>query len=907
MKKIYLSFALLFALAASAQIVNIPDPVFKDRLVNQFFPTIDTNHDDEIQVSEALATTRIDVYYADIYDLTGLEAFTNLTRLNITGIHLSGTLDLSFLPNLQILECADIGLTGLNLTGLTQLNSIDCSTNELTSLDLSTLTNLGALIIRRNPQLGIPSLAGLNNLVHLDCGLSGLTAINISNLPMLQRLICDENNLTSLTLSNLPNLNLLNCAENQLSNVEFSALPNLTELQMWSNHFNTLTLTNPLLTIVNCASNEITTLDVSALSQLTSLDCGFNLLTSLNVNNLTSLTFIKAHYNLLTGIDVSNLVNLTELEISSNPIPSVDVSTLVNLRRFGCCYNELTTLDVSHNLMLEQLQCHHNMLTAVNFGDNLHQLGALFINDNLFSSLDLSHIPSSLNLEFYNNPNLIDINLKNGLPVYAVRADNCPLLVHICIAEQYINSFTAQLAVWNSQASVSSYCTFVPGGSFNTVSGVINECAPGTIPYNGFKIKINDNNTTGVTFTDASGHYSFYTQSGNFTVTPQLEHPYFELTPVSATVNFTNSNNNTQTRNFCLLPIGVHHDTEITIVPLQNARPGFDAHYKIIFKNKGNQIESGNVTLLFDDSVLDLVSANPAVSNQTVNSLAWNYSNLMPFETRQIDFTMNVNSPMEIPAVNLDDVLTYTASIDPAAGSETPEDDVFELRQIVTGSFDPNDKTCLEGTTMVPENVGDYLHYVIRFQNSGTAAAENIVVKDLLDPAKFEVGSFRIISSSHPHNTRITGNKVEFIFEGINLPAAITDEVASHGYVAFKVKTNNTLVLGNSVSNIADIYFDYNFPITTEPAVTTVALLANNTFEDSSISIFPNPTIDNVTINAKGNITSVALFDLQGRLLQTSTQNQPSVSFSLGTQASGVYFLKVYTEKGGRVEKIIRK
>jgi hypothetical protein len=155
--------------------------------------------------------------------------------------------------------------------------------------------------------------------------------------------------------------------------------------------------------------------------------------------------------------------------------------------------------------------------------------------------------------------------------------------------------------------------------------------------------------------------------------------------------------------------------------------------------------------------------------------------------------------------------------------------------------------------------------------------------------------------------TKITGNKVEFQFQGINLPAEIDDAPGSNGYVAFKIKTKNNLVIGNSVSNKADIFFDYNFPIETNTATSTVALLGVNTFENTSVNVTPNPTKNIVHITSKGNITSVQLFDVQGRVLETLTTNEEQVDFDLSLKGSGIYFVKVYTVKGVKVEKVLKE
>jgi hypothetical protein len=83
MKRIILTLTVFIGLVSqtNAQNVNIPDPNFKAYLVGN--TAINTNADTEIQVSEAQAFTgNIDCQNLNIADLTGIEAFTNITHLN---------------------------------------------------------------------------------------------------------------------------------------------------------------------------------------------------------------------------------------------------------------------------------------------------------------------------------------------------------------------------------------------------------------------------------------------------------------------------------------------------------------------------------------------------------------------------------------------------------------------------------------------------------------------------------------------------------------------------------------------------------------------------------------------------------------------------------------------------------
>lgn len=938
MKKQYLLF-LLFGFLSNAQIVNIPDANFKEALLN-YQPVIDTNSNGEIEVSEALSVTSLNLSINYLSNLIGIESFTNLNDLSINGglsftsldlsslINLQSlnliygneltTLNLNNLPNLQTVNCHDCDLLNqLNMGGTTNLTSLICRNSDIISLDMSQHTNLQTLNCPNSSELSSINLSGNNNLTYLDC----------SNC-----------NLTTLDLSSCTNLNYLNCSANQIATLDLTQNQNLIEL--------------------NCSRNQISILDISDLTELTYLNCYQNLLSSLDVNPLINLTYLDCHWNYLSSLNVSNLVNLVHLGCSNNQLTSLDVTSLVNLSHLDCELNELSSLNVSPLTNLTHLSCHENQLTnldlsglsnltVLHFGNdalntvdismlnsltqlgfwggiqqslnfnNLSNLTYFYLKTNS-TSFDLSNLPES----FFNNPlissmlqiqecpNLNYLNFKTGYSISSgILIQDCLNLNFICCNDTdvaYFSSFGNQ----NTQAN--SYCSFVPGGIYNTISGTAtldinnNGCDTDDYQPNDLKININDGITSGATFSN-NGDYAFYTQTGSFTLTPQFENPYFTVSPTTATLNFADLDGSTQTQNFCITPNGVHNDVDVVLLPSTPARPGFDATYQIVYKNKGNQALSGTVNFSFDDAILDFVTATPVVDTQTVNVLSWNYSNLLPFESRTIHFTLNVNAPTETPAVNINDVLSLAVMIEPIINDETPSDNVFDLEQIVVGSYDPNDKTCLEGNFITPEQVGDYLHYLIRFQNSGTAPAENVVVKDLIDTTKFDLASFQLTATSHPQVTRITGNKVEFIFEGIQLPAEQDNEPASHGSIAFKIRTKNNLVLGNTVSNTADIYFDYNFPIITNTATTTVVALGIDEFENASVVMTPNPVTDTLIISADDTITSIQMYDIQGRLITTQLNNSTTFNLDMSQQNLGIYFVKVITENGVKVEKIVKE
>ena len=67
-----------------------------------------------------------------------------------------------------------------------------------------------------------------------------------------------------------------------------------------------------------------------------------------------------------------------------------------------------------------------------------------------------------------------------------------------------------------------------------------------------------------------------------------------------------------------------------------------------------------------------------------------------------------------------------------------------------------------------------------------------------------------------------------FNFPNINLPDSNSNEPGSHGYVQFKIRAKNNIVIGDVLSNTANIYFDFNAPIITNTTNNAVILNCNS-------------------------------------------------------------------------------
>uniref|UniRef100_UPI0037BF2EF0 DUF7619 domain-containing protein n=1 Tax=Flavobacterium sp. TaxID=239 RepID=UPI0037BF2EF0 len=724
--------------------------------------------------------------------------------------------------------------------------SITIDANNDGEIEMSEVADVVFLDV---PNSNISDLTGINyfvNLRFLHCSNNSLVNLTISNTIILMELTANNNELTTV------NVNFGN------SNMEYDPI-----LDLSNNNLSTFSVSNALFYEVNLSNNQLTSLSVNNCS----VYGGFYV----NNNNLASIQFSG-------GCSIGGYVNFRNNQF-----------TLLDLSGAGIDPTSIVYL-------------------GNNIEDRINNVGGNIVYSSNNTFFDLGNYRNVTGCEpeqtghvtISNSPNLKNVILKNGFNHITITCDeggdvfqnqalslsisNCPNLSFICVDEgerPNIQAKITQLGLQN-QVQVNSYCSFTPGGTFYTVNGSTqfdsngNGCDAGdfAIPNQQFTISIGTE--TGTIISDASGNYVLNVGQGTHTITPIIQNPTgFIVSPSNSVVNFP-SQNSPITQNFCIAAGTPLHDFEITLIPLNPAVPGFDSNYKIVYKNTGNTIDSGTIILNFPDAVLDFVSASILPITNSGGTLNWSFDNLMPFEIRTINLTFNLNQPMETPPLNGGDVLHFTTSI-AESGVVQPFPNNHLLNQMLVNSFDPNDKICLEGETLGTDFIGGYVSYKIRFENTGTFPAQNIVVKDIIDLSKFDITTLTPVIGSHNFYTRIAGNKVEFIFENINLPF---DDASNDGYVVFKIKLLPSVTQGINFSNQASIYFDYNFPIITNTTNSVIENLGVTSFDfENQFTIFPVPTTNVLQLISKDNleISDIELYNSMGQIIQKAIGNQQSI------------------------------
>jgi hypothetical protein len=229
--------------------------------------------------------------------------------------------------------------------------------------------------------------------------------------------------------------------------------------------------------------------------------------------------------------------------------------------------------------------------------------------------------------------------------------------------------------------------------------------------------------------------------------------------------------------------------------------------------------------------------------------------------------------------------------------------------QIVTGSFDPNDiEVNYQRLTPAQVAARQPLDYTVRFQNMGTDTAFTVVINDTLDFRKLNLASLMLVAQSHNCIWSLGNTGLLTVrFLNIGLPHRSQDVIRSQGFVRFRVQPKTTVAVGETIPNHASIVFDYNDPVRTNTATTTVMLasaaLARHTA--AAWDAYPNPATDAVTVAADlatAGPVRLDLLDALGRTVRRETFTAPAgplrQTLDLRGLAPGFYVLRLTPPAG---------
>ncbi|MBK9176958.1 MAG: T9SS type A sorting domain-containing protein [Flavobacteriales bacterium] len=329
------------------------------------------------------------------------------------------------------------------------------------------------------------------------------------------------------------------------------------------------------------------------------------------------------------------------------------------------------------------------------------------------------------------------------------------------------------------------------------------------------------------------------------------------------------------------------------------ARPGFVLQYSIQQSNLTPATTGATSTVFTFDPAFTYISANPAPSLVSGTTVTWNQGALGAFGQRSIHVQLQV--PPDLGLIG--NVIGASVSLSTANTDAVVANNSASTSVTVTASFDPNDKTALTSSQWSNDlyyiDVDNWIDYTIRFQNTGTDTAFNVIITDTLpttlDPATIQWGA-----ASHSCMRSLIGQGiVKFIFPNILLPDSNVNEPASHGFVAFRIQPKLPLIPATEIENTANIFFDYNPPVITEPSVLVAEFstgIAETAVRDLTLS--PVPASDVLRVNSVVGLSSLRVISADGREVLAQSARGTSADVDASSLKSGAYVLIAELQNG---------
>ncbi|MFN0031529.1 MAG: T9SS type A sorting domain-containing protein, partial [Flavobacteriales bacterium] len=317
-----------------------------------------------------------------------------------------------------------------------------------------------------------------------------------------------------------------------------------------------------------------------------------------------------------------------------------------------------------------------------------------------------------------------------------------------------------------------------------------------------------------------TGTYWLPAQSGAYTVSPLYDNEVWQLTTDSASylldVN-TEEDIPNYTLLFGLTPLGTVMSGEISTTAFGWSCILDSFTSSTVVHNTGNSYMSGVVQLEFDSSLVSVINTEPMADSIVGNTIYWSVDSLLPLSTFQY------GAVFTHPGVeNIGELAEFHSSL--FITDELLFADDYADANFVECAYDPNDKQAIpQGFSPNGYVLADTaMEYTIRFQNTGNAPAQDVIIADQLS-THLDASSLHVLGASHPMVLQVADDGlVHFHFQNIMLPDSTADYMGSMGYVKYAVDMMPALSPGTTLQNTAHIFFDTNPPIVTNTTLNTI-------------------------------------------------------------------------------------
>lgn len=740
---------------------------------------------------------------------------------------------------------------------------------------VTTITNLN-LSSGGNPPY-IQDISGIevfSNLTSLDISYNQIS--NVNNLPAnLQQLIANDN-----LLSNWPNLPA-NMQTVSLSNNNVGNIPTNLPATMQS------------IACVNCNINSVTS------------------------NLPPNLWGLQLDQNSITNLNGPLPVNLITLTLSNNPLSTLPTTLPLSLQSLSLEQTNITSIpNLPQSLIYLSLK---NTAVSVlpNLPDSLNNINIRNcpINNlpdkvpSMCATLDIwgtniSCIPmKNFSMSNYQTTIICDTNnIKCSPYEHFLFKDTSNFASVFYLPLCNPNSLTPCPINWNISGKVfedaNTNCAYNSGEpvwqnmSVNLLDkqgNLIAQTFTSTWGEYAFDLSTFD---TFYVYVDTNYNGQFHTTCNNY-ISQQIIHTAFDSVHADIHFGLACSANTVDERVYASARIGgmFFPGQLATIKLLMGQQPYCNSSTggKIKLYKNGNAILNG----------VAMGSLPPQISSP--DSIVWQIND---FNTVNWNTDFNVQVLTNTTA-QIGQQICFTTTIETNISDMNPADNTQTSCFPVINSYDPNDKQVQPFGDITSLN--EWLTYTVRFQNTGTATAFNIVIADTLD-SHLRWDTFELLQASHPVLTKINAQgALQFTFANIMLPDSNSNEPGSHGYVVYRIKQKSNLPAGTNINNTAHIYFDYNSPVITNTTISHIALpqsaQALSVLEDG-IKVYPNPTQQILHVDLPATITA-ATMQIKSVTGQTLLSQQLTGTNTIQVAAipPGIYMIQVNLPNGEMLQR----
>jgi Leucine-rich repeat (LRR) protein len=184
---------------------------------------------------------------------------------------------------------------------------------------------------------------------------------------------------------------------NEISEIDFDELVNLKNINVVSNCLKFVKLPNNLKAVViDLSGNQISSIEIPNLPNFQNLWINDNLITNININH-KNFNIISIFGNKLTNLDLSNVISVNGIDAHSNYLTIITgLEKLSNLKYLDIENNKFTSLNLSNNKEISFLNINNNSIKTLDVSflkdlrilmNNNPETVIYFKNDNQFQNL----------------------------------------------------------------------------------------------------------------------------------------------------------------------------------------------------------------------------------------------------------------------------------------------------------------------------------------------------------------------------------------------------------------------------------------------------------------------------------------------------------------------------------------